>query len=77
MKKGQSAKDRRHSHEQSTWIRGVKSDLEISFIREAAAIADAGIMRAAEVIRPDIREAEAIAGIVGILARGANGKSGN
>lgn len=59
-----------------TWIRMVKSDLEISLMKEAAAIADAGIMRAAEVIRPGVREADAIAEIVATLARGANGKPG-
>ncbi|MHB0791020.1 M24 family metallopeptidase [Bradyrhizobium sp. 5.13L] len=59
-----------------TWIRIVKSDLEISVMREAAAISDAAIMRAAEVIRPGVREADAIAEIMGALARGANGKPG-
>ncbi|MCP1909497.1 Xaa-Pro dipeptidase/ectoine hydrolase [Bradyrhizobium elkanii] len=58
------------------WIRMVKSDLEIESMKEAAAISDAGIMRAAEVIRPGVREADAIAEIVGTLARGANGKPG-
>ncbi|MCK1675352.1 Xaa-Pro peptidase family protein, partial [Bradyrhizobium sp. 150] len=58
------------------WIRMVKSDLEISFMKEAAAIADAGIMRAAEVIRAGVPEAEAIAEIVATLARGTNGKPG-
>lgn len=55
-----------------TWIRMVKSDLEISFMKEAAAIADAGVMRAAEAIRPGVHEADAIAEIVGRLARGAS-----
>ncbi|WFU62624.1 M24 family metallopeptidase [Bradyrhizobium brasilense] len=59
-----------------TWIRIVKSDLEISVMREAAAISDAAIMRAAEVIRPGVREADVIAEIMGALARGANGKPG-
>ncbi|WP_027155972.1 Xaa-Pro peptidase family protein [Mesorhizobium sp. WSM2561] len=59
-----------------TSIRNVKSDLEIAVMREAAAIADAGILRAAEVISPGMREADAIAEIVGTLARGANGKPG-
>ncbi|WP_439366057.1 M24 family metallopeptidase [Bradyrhizobium sp. DASA03005] len=59
-----------------TWIRIVKSDLEISVMREAAAISDAAIMRAAEVIRPGVREADVIAEIMGTLARGANGKPG-
>jgi ectoine hydrolase len=58
------------------WIRGVKSDLEIEIMREAAAISDAAILRAAEVIRPGVREADAAAEIVGVLMRGANGKPG-
>ncbi|WGR93448.1 Xaa-Pro peptidase family protein [Bradyrhizobium sp. ISRA443] len=57
-------------------IRFVKSDLEISLMREAAAIADAGIIRAAEVIRPGIREADVMAEVAATLARGANGKPG-
>ncbi|TIT20624.1 MAG: M24 family metallopeptidase [Mesorhizobium sp.] len=59
-----------------TRIRTLKSDLEISVMREAAAISDAGVLRAAEVMRPGMREADAIAEIVGTLARGANGKPG-
>lgn len=58
------------------WIRMVKSDLEIEVMRQAAAIADAAIQRAAEVIRPGVREADAVAEIVGTLIRGANGKPG-
>ncbi|MET4121652.1 ectoine hydrolase [Bradyrhizobium sp. JR1.5] len=58
------------------WIRTVKSDLEISVMREAAAIADAAIMRAREVIRPGVREADAMAEIAATLARGANGNPG-
>ncbi|WP_234685932.1 M24 family metallopeptidase [Bradyrhizobium monzae] len=58
------------------WIRTVKSDLEIAYMKEAAAIADAGVMRAAEVIRPGVQESDAIAEIVATLARGANGKVG-
>lgn len=59
-----------------TWIRTVKSDLEIALMREAAAIADAGMLRASEVIRAGVHEADAIAEILGTLARGANGKHG-
>lgn len=59
-----------------TWIRTVKSELEIALMREAAAIADAGVLRASEVIRPGVHEADAIAEILGTLARGANGKRG-
>ncbi|MCP3392283.1 Xaa-Pro peptidase family protein [Bradyrhizobium sp. CCGB12] len=58
------------------WIRTVKSDFEISIMREAAAIADAGIIRAAEVIAPGMREADVMAEITATLARGANGKPG-
>ncbi|MGE0093873.1 MAG: M24 family metallopeptidase [Alphaproteobacteria bacterium] len=58
------------------WIRMVKSDLEIAVMREAAAISDAAIRRATEVIRPGVREADAAAEIVATLVRGANGKSG-
>ncbi|MBB4388469.1 Xaa-Pro dipeptidase/ectoine hydrolase [Rhizobium leguminosarum] len=58
------------------WIRLVKSDLEIEVMREAGAIADAAIARAAEVIRPGVREADACAEIASALIRGANGKPG-
>ncbi|MDK1378273.1 MULTISPECIES: Xaa-Pro peptidase family protein [unclassified Sinorhizobium] len=58
------------------WIRMIKSDLEIAMMRDAAAIADAGILKASEVIRPGVREADVIAEIVAQLARGANGKAG-
>ncbi|MER8480859.1 Xaa-Pro peptidase family protein [Mesorhizobium sp. M1163] len=60
----------------ATWIRLVKSDLEIAVMRECAAISDAAVLRAAEVIRPGVREADVIAEIVGTLVRGANGKPG-
>ncbi|MCC8949267.1 M24 family metallopeptidase [Bradyrhizobium sp. Arg62] len=59
-----------------TWIRGVKSDLEIAVMRESAAIADAGMLRATEVIRPGVREADAAAEIIATLVRGAKGKPG-
>ncbi len=59
-----------------TWIRIIKSDLEIALMREAAAISDAAMQRAAEVIRPGVREADAAAEITATLARGTNGKSG-
>ncbi|MGZ2386073.1 M24 family metallopeptidase [Rhizobium brockwellii] len=58
------------------WIRGIKSDLEIALMREAAAIADAGMLRAKEVIRPGVREADAAAEIIAQLVRGAAGKQG-
>ncbi|MER9337955.1 Xaa-Pro peptidase family protein [Mesorhizobium sp. M0293] len=59
-----------------SWIRGIKSDLEIGVMREAAAIADAGMRRAIEVVRPSVTEADASAEIIATLIRGANGKAG-
>lgn len=59
-----------------TWIRGVKSDLEITIMREAAAISDAGMLRAKEVTQPGVREADLAAEIIGALVRGVNGKPG-
>jgi len=58
------------------WIRGIKSDSEIALMREAAAIADAGMLRAKEVIRPGVSEADAAAEIIAQLVRGADGKQG-
>ncbi|MBY5890797.1 aminopeptidase P family protein [Rhizobium leguminosarum] len=58
------------------WIRGIKSDLEIALMREAAAIADAGMLRAAEVIRPGVSEADAAAETIAQLVRGTGGKHG-
>ncbi|SFK14620.1 Xaa-Pro peptidase family protein [Bradyrhizobium sp. Gha] len=55
------------------WIRGVKSDLEIAVMREAAALADAAIMRAAEVIRPGVREADAAVEIMAAQVAGVRG----
>lgn len=59
-----------------TRIRMVKSDLEIALMKEAAAITDAAMLRASEVIRPGVREADAVAEIVATLVRGADGKPG-
>lgn len=59
-----------------TWIRGLKSDLEIALMREAAAISDAGMLKAKDIVRPGVREAEASAEIIATLVRGANGKPG-
>lgn len=59
-----------------TLIRSVKSDLEIEMMREASAISDAGMLRAREVIRPGVREADVAAEIISTLIRGANGKPG-
>lgn len=59
-----------------TWIRLVKSDLEIAVMKEAAAITDAGMLRAKEVIRPGVRESDAAAEIIATLVRGTNGRAG-
>ncbi|KWV55296.1 hydrolase [Rhizobium altiplani] len=56
-----------------SWIRGIKSDLEITAMREAAAIADAAMLKAKEVILPGAREADAAAEITATLIRGVNG----
>lgn len=45
-------------------------------MREAAAIADAGMLRAKEVMRPGMSEADAAAEIIAQLVRGAGGKQG-
>lgn len=58
------------------WARLIKSDLEVATMRESAAIADAAMKRATEVIRPDVHEADVVAEILAAQARGANGKSG-
>ncbi|MDA9513118.1 hydrolase [Bradyrhizobium sp. CCBAU 11430] len=55
-------------------IRGIKSDLEIALMREAAANADAGMTRAKEVIRPGVKEADAAAEIIAALIRGVDEK---
>ncbi|RVC81103.1 aminopeptidase P family protein [Mesorhizobium sp. M2A.F.Ca.ET.046.02.1.1] len=56
------------------WVRLIKSNLEISVIKEAAAIADAAMVRATEVIRADVRESDVVAEIVATQVRGVNGK---
>ncbi|MBB4233308.1 M24 family metallopeptidase [Rhizobium mongolense] len=58
------------------WIRGIKSDLEIAVMREAAAISDAAMLRAQEVIRPDVTEVSAAAEIISTLINGVDGKPG-
>lgn len=57
-----------------TWVRLIKSDLEVVLHREAAAIVDAAMTRASEVIRPGVREADVMAEVAATLARGVNGK---
>ncbi|MFO0996181.1 MAG: Xaa-Pro peptidase family protein [Alphaproteobacteria bacterium] len=53
-----------------TWLRIVKSPLEIAVLREAATITDAAMARALEVIRPGVRECDAAAEITAQLVRG-------
>ncbi|MGY4362822.1 Xaa-Pro aminopeptidase [Bradyrhizobium sp. i1.3.1] len=45
-------------------------------MREAAAISDAGMLKAKDVIRGGTREPDAAAEIIAMLVRGANGKPG-
>lgn len=54
-------------------VRAVKSDLEIEMMRQAGAITDAAVTRAAEVLRPGVPEAEAAAEIIAQLVRGTDG----
>lgn len=56
-----------------TWLRIVKTDLEIEKMREAGRITDAAIQRAREVLRPGVREADAAAEIISQLLRGTDG----
>lgn len=58
-----------------TSIRGIKSELEIAVMREAAAISDAAMLRAKEVIRPGAKEADAASEIIATLVRGVDGNS--
>ncbi|WP_340163195.1 M24 family metallopeptidase [Mesorhizobium sp. NZP2298] len=57
-------------------VRLIKSDFEISVMKEAAAIADAAMMRATELIRPGARETDVVAEIVATQVRGAKGHPG-
>lgn len=45
------------------WIRAVKSDAEIAYLRKAAQLAEAAVTTAYEVIAPGVRECDAIAQI--------------
>jgi Xaa-Pro aminopeptidase len=45
------------------WIRSVKSDAEIEYLRKAARLAEAAVIAAYDVIAPGVRECDAIARI--------------
>jgi Xaa-Pro dipeptidase len=45
------------------WVRSVKSDAEIAYLRKAARLAEAAVTAAYEVIAPGVRECDAIAKI--------------
>jgi Xaa-Pro dipeptidase len=45
------------------WVRAVKSDAEIGYLRKAARLAEAAVSAAYEAIAPGVRECDAIAGI--------------
>jgi Xaa-Pro aminopeptidase len=53
-----------------TLLRLVKSDNEITVLREAAEIADAAMAKAVEAIRPGVRECDAAAEIMAQMVRG-------
>jgi Xaa-Pro aminopeptidase len=52
------------------WVRIVKSAAEVALIRQSAAICDAAVARAAEVVRPGVRECDAVAEVTAALIRG-------
>ncbi|WP_311031481.1 M24 family metallopeptidase [Mesorhizobium koreense] len=45
------------------WVRAVKSDAEIAYLRKAARLAEGAVSAAYEIIEPGVRECDAIAGI--------------
>jgi Xaa-Pro dipeptidase len=45
------------------WVRAVKSDAEIVYLRKAARLAEGAVSAAYEIIEPGVRECDAIAGI--------------
>ena len=45
------------------WVRAVKSDAEIAYLRKAATLAEGAVSAAYEIIEPGVRECDAIAGI--------------
>jgi len=45
------------------WVRAVKSDAEIGYLRKAATLAEGAVSAAYEIIEPGVRECDAIAGI--------------
>jgi Xaa-Pro dipeptidase len=45
------------------WVRAVKSDAEIVYLRKAAQLAEGAVSAAYEIIEPGVRECDAIAGI--------------
>ncbi|MGX9181991.1 aminopeptidase P family N-terminal domain-containing protein [Mesorhizobium sp. BHbdii] len=56
-----------------TWLRLIKTDAEIAIMREAAAISDAAMKVAGEVIAPGVTEAHAAGEIIRTLVQGAKG----
>jgi Xaa-Pro dipeptidase len=45
------------------WVRAVKSDAEIAYLRKAATLVEGAVSAAYEIIEPGVRECDAIAGI--------------
>ena len=52
------------------WVRVVKSEIEIKFMKAAAKITQLGMKKAFEVINPDIRQCDAISEIYSTLIKG-------
>lgn len=56
-----------------TWLRLEKSPAEVALIRQSAAICDAAMAKAVEVVRSGVRECDAVAEVTATLIRGTGG----
>lgn len=59
------------------WLRAVKSDAEIEYMRQAAKIADAAMAAGVEAIRPGVRESDAMGEIMRVQTAGTDELAGD
>jgi Xaa-Pro dipeptidase len=59
------------------WVRAVKSDAEIAYLRKAATLAEGAVSAAYEIIEPGVRECDAITGIQAAQIAGSPDFSGD
>lgn len=59
------------------WIRSVKSDAEIDYLRKASRLAEAAVAAAYEIISPGVRECDAIARIQAVQIAGSPAYAGD